>query len=238
MDTLASCGDVELARRIAAGDTTALEAVMRRNNQRLYRAARSILDNEEEAEEAVQDAYVKAYRTIAGYQGGASLSTWLTRIVINEALSRRRKYLRRAEVIRLHQQSTPVPEREKLEMPHHSSNSPEADAQRAELRRLIERMIDELPEAFRTVFVLRALEEMTVEETARCLGIAEATVRSRFFRARALLREAIAREIDIGYEEAFAFAGARCDRIVARVLTRIAEMRLRPSRPGPALPFS
>lgn len=222
-ETPDDCTDIELAHRIATGDTAALEVLMRRNNQTLYRAARSILKNEEEAEEAVQDAYLKAYRAIANYHGGATLSTWLTRIAINEALARRRKYQRRADLIQLNSQFAQDPEPgEDFQMQHHSPDSPETAVQRAEARRLIERNIDQLPEAFRSVFVLRALEEMTVQETAICLGIPEATVRSRFFRGRALMREAIAREIDLSYEDAFAFAGARCNRIVANVLARLA----------------
>lgn len=218
--------DIELARRIAAADTAALELLMRRHNQLLYRAARSILKNEEEAEEAVQDAYLKAYRTMGDYRGDAKLSTWLTRIAINEALARIRKEKRRAEIIHLNGGVMLVNEMdEAYPMQHNDASSPESIADRAYMRRLIERNIDELPDTFRCVFVLRALEEMTVEETASCLGIPEATVRSRYFRARSKLREALAREIDGNYEEAFGFAGSRCDRIVANVLARLQALR-------------
>ena len=226
IETPENCTDSELVQRIQAKDTAALELLMRRNNQTLYRAARSILKNEEEAEEAVQDAYLKAYRAIADFRAGAALTTWLTRIVINEALARRRKHQRRAELIQLNKQLEHTPDSEEgFQMQHHAADSPEVNAERAETQRLIERNIDRLPEAFRSVFVLRALEERTVQETADCLDIPEATVRSRFFRARGLMREAIAREIDFSYDDAFHFAGARCDRIVANVLTLLAEHR-------------
>ncbi len=221
--TIDATSDAELAQRMAAGDTVTLERVMRCYNQLLYRAARSILKNEQEAEEAVQDAYLKGYRNIGQFQGYAKLSTWLTRIVINEALVRQRKHQRRAAIIPIDADAAvDSPTAEDAPMPNATSASPEQDAQRAEVRRLIERNIDKLPDAFRCVFVLRALEEMTVEETANCLDIAEATVRSRYFRARGLLREAIAREIDLKQEDAFSFAGTRCDRIVAGVLARLA----------------
>lgn len=222
--------DIKLAQRIAAGDMAAFELLMRRNNQTLYRAARSILQNEEEAEEAVQDAYLKAYRAITDYRGDATLSTWLTRIVINEALARRRKWKRRAERVQIVQT---LESEENLYMQQHSANSPERNAQRAETRRLIERNIDQLPEAFRSVFVLRALEEMTVQETASCLDIPEATVRSRFFRARGLMREAMACEVDFSYEDAFGFDGERCDRIVANVLHRLMDERSASVNPNP-----
>ncbi len=221
--------DAELARRIGKGDAAALEQLMRRNNQSLYRAARSILKNEEEAEEAVQDAYLKAYRTIAEYRGEAKLSTWLTRIAINEALARRRKQQRRAELIHLGGEFAPASGSEKdYPMQDDPPASPAGNVQRAEVRRMIERNIDKLPDAFRSVFVLRALEELTVEETAACLDIPAATVRSRFFRARGQLREALARDIDISMDEAFSFAGERCDRIVAAVLARLEHQPVSP----------
>lgn len=213
--------DGELARRIAAGDQHAFRFLMRLHNQRLYRTARSILRDDAEAEDAVQDAWVLAYRAIGGYRGDAKLSTWLVRIVVNEAIARSRKRSRRAEIIRLDGDTESNAGNGAETMAVSPSEQPERRALDAETRRLLERKIDDLPEAFRAVFVLRALEEMTVEETAETLGIPEATVRTRFFRARGLLREALAREIDFALEDAFAFAGARCDRIVAGVLARI-----------------
>ena len=213
--------DSELARRVGAGDPVAFTVLMRKYNQALYRAARSILKDDAEAEDAVQEAYMQAYRSIGGFRGDARLSTWLMRIAVNEAIARTRKRTRRAEVIRLEGDLRPDSEAPEATMDQATPEQPDQGAQRAQTRRLLEKRIDALPDAFRAVFVLRALEEMSVEETAVALGIPEATVRSRFFRARSLLREALAREIDTALENAFSFAGERCDRIVAGVLARL-----------------
>jgi RNA polymerase sigma-70 factor (ECF subfamily) len=183
---------------------------MRRHNRTLFRTARAILRDDAEAEDAVQEAYLHAHRALATFRGDARLSTWLVRIVANEALGRLRKRTRRADVLPL----SPVEEIPAMR----TEDGPESAAQRAAMRRLLEKRIDALPETYRAVFVLRALEELSVEETAAALGIAQATVRTRFFRARSQLREALSREIDLAYDDAFSFAGERCDRVVARVL--------------------
>ncbi len=213
--------DVELARRVGMGDPVAFTLMMRRYNQSLYRAARSILKDDAEAEDAVQEAYMQAYRSMGSYRGEAKLSTWVMRIAVNEAIARTRKRSRRAEVIRLEGDVLPEGETPEATMNQATPEQPEQGALRAETRRLLENKIDALPDAFRAVFVLRAIEDLSVEETALALGIPEATVRSRFFRARGILREALAREIDSACQDAFAFAGARCDRIVAGVLARL-----------------
>jgi RNA polymerase sigma-70 factor (ECF subfamily) len=211
--------ELALARSVAAGDLNAFERIMRRNNRMLYRAARSILRDDAEAEDCLQSAYLLAYRSIGGFAGHAKLSTWLARIVINEALARKRRDARRGVVI-------PLDNVADGDIPAHAAHvaelpGPELEAMRNELGTLIERRIDALPEAFRGVFVLRALEELSVEETAAVLDIPEATVRSRYFRARGLLRESLAREVDTALDGAFTFAGARCDRIVTTVLKRL-----------------
>lgn len=216
--------DSELVKLIAAHDHEAFRVLMKRHNQMLYRAARSILKNEAEAEDAVQEAYLQAYRAMGDFRGDAKLSTWLVRITVNEAITRLHKHARRAEVIHL--------EGDDLHDQHSSEESmndsppevPERATLRAEMRKMLEARIDSLPEAFRSVFVLRGIEEMSVEETATALGLNEATVRSRFFRARALLREWLSRDIDLAQDDAFSFAGARCDRITANVMARLAEV--------------
>jgi RNA polymerase sigma-70 factor (ECF subfamily) len=215
----AELSDPELARRIAGGDNPAFEVLMRRHNRALFRTARAILRDDAEAEDALQEAYFKAYRTIGGFRGEARLSTWLGRIVANEALMRLRKRTRRSEIVPLHSSATAEDLNQISDTTMHQG--PEISAQRAEMRKLIETQIDALPEAYRPVFMLRAVEEFSVEETADILQIPAATVRSRFFRARSLLREALAREIDVACDDAFAFAGERCDRIVAGVMARI-----------------
>ncbi|HZO02150.1 MAG TPA: RNA polymerase sigma factor [Burkholderiales bacterium] len=212
--------DAELSRRIAQGDMRALEHLMRLHNRTLFRTARSILRDDAEAEDAVQEAYLQAYRSIGAFRGDAKLSTWLIRIVANEALARRRKDARRAAIVPI--RGGGVEEHEfEAEAEVRDQDGPESQTQRSELRRLLEQKIDELPESFRAVFMLRALEELPVDETAAALGIPEATVRTRFFRARSQLREALSQEIDLAFDDAFAFLGERCDRIVARVLARL-----------------
>jgi len=221
-----SLSDPELAQRITAGDQGAFELLVRRHNQVLYRTARSILKDDAEAEDAVQQGYLLAYRAMGRFRGDAKLSTWLVRIVANEAIARFRKRGRSAEVIQLDGDSTAERDPED-NMSESKSERPEHAALRAQTRRLLEARIDELPDAFRTVFVLRAVEEFSVEETSAALDIPEATVRTRFFRAKSLLREALSREIDLAHGDAFAFAGARCDRIVANVMTRLKDLRAR-----------
>lgn len=215
--------DSEIARRIAAGDRDALQLMMRQYNQMLYRTARSILKDDSEAEDAVQDGYILAYGAIGDFRGDAKLSTWLVRIVANVALQRVRKSTRRAKVVQLHEPTGHRSDSAETNMTEDTAEQPESTALRAETRRLIERKIDELPDAFRTVFVLRALEEMTVEDVATTLDVPPATVRTRYFRAKGLLREALAREIDFSFGDAFACAGARCDRLTVGVLTRLSD---------------
>lgn len=217
--------DDALVARIACGDGEALRRLMRRYNQTLYRTARSILKDDAEAEDAVQDAYLLAYRAMATFRGHSRLSTWLVRIVANEAFGRLRRLKRRAEIIVLTEDLSGHPTdagtKAEVDGVTDASEWPDATVCRSEVRRLIEARIDRLPEAFRTVFVLRAIEEMSVDETAECLGLPPATVRTRFFRARSLLRAALEHEIDMSMETVFGFAGERCDRIVAGVLAKL-----------------
>ena len=205
----ADAPDAELARRVAAGDTAAFELLMRRHNRTMFRTARAILRDDAEAEDALQEAYMQAYGAIGTFRGDSKLTTWLARIVANAALMRRRKRTRRGEVVPIDPNAFIM------------DKTPERSAQLGEVRRLLETQIDLLPDDYRAVFMLRAVEELSVEETATVLNIPQPTVRSRFFRAKGLLREALASSIDQAYEETFAFAGERCDRIVAKVMERI-----------------
>lgn len=215
--------DAEMASRVATGDQAAFRLMMRRNNQAMFRTARSILRDDAEAEDAVQEAYLGAYRRMADFRGEAKLSTWLLSIVANEALGRLRRRQRRATVVTLEGDALADDGPALDERAADAGDGPEGEALRAEARRLLERKIDLLPEAFRSVFVLRAIQELDVDDTAAALGIPEATVRTRFFRARALLRESLSREIDLAHEDAFLFLGERCDRIVASVIARLSE---------------
>ena len=218
--TSESLADPELAARAARGDGPAFAAIMRRHNRLLFRTARGILKSDVEAEDALQDAYLRAWRAIDGFRSEAKLSTWLARIVINESLARLRRG-RGAQVIPLDNSAT-EPDHDAMEdrMEDDPDQQPERVAMRGELRRLMEACIDRLPDAFRSVFMLRAVEEMSVEDVAIALDLPEATVRTRLFRARSLLREGLSRDIDVAMSDAFSFDGERCDRIVARVMQR------------------
>ncbi len=195
---------------------------MRRYNGRLFRVARAILKDDQDAEDAVQDGYLSAFRQMRTFRGEAALGTWLTRIVANHALMRLRKRKRDGVVLPFRSQAD-GPATEEAPMADESAESAPAAMLRAELRQLIEQRIDELPLAFRTVFVLREVEDMTVQETADSLSLPPATVRSRLFRARALLRESLARDLDPSSLNVFGFAGERCDRIIAAVMARRGE---------------
>jgi RNA polymerase sigma-70 factor (ECF subfamily) len=210
--------DAALARRVADGDLAAFEVLMRRYNGRLFRLARATLRDDAEAEDALQEAYLLAYRRIGQFRGDAALATWLSRLVLNECLGRLRRTTRRDNVVPI---VAPFADEDIDTMDPSPSAAPDRAAARNEMRALIERKLDELPEAFRTVFVLRNVEELTVEETAACLGLPEATVRSRHYRARGLLRDALGRELDLAERDIYEFGGLRCDRIVASVLSRI-----------------
>jgi RNA polymerase sigma-70 factor (ECF subfamily) len=211
--------DVALVDRARACDRRAFEAIMRRHNQRLFRVARAILKDDHEAEDAVQEAYVSAFQGIAGFEGRSRLSTWLVRIVVNEALGRRRHQLVMAPTSEINDMAGDGT-RELFGLLS-VAEDPEKAAARADIRRLLEAAIDALPEIFRTVFVLRAVEMLSVEETASSLGIPEATVKTRFHRARRQLRLHLEDRLGSALAGTFPFAGARCDRIVAAVLARL-----------------
>lgn len=211
--------DQRLVHEVQRGHLAAFGAVMRRYNRRLYRTARAILKDDSRAEDALQEAYIAAFRHIDEFRGEAALGTWLTRIVVNQALQALRNTRRERVVVPFGESNT---EHEAMNVADAPGGRPENMMLRAETRRLIERSIDALPEAYRTVFVLREVEDLTVEETAAALAIPPATVRSRLFRAKARLRESLAQAMDVATQDAFGFDGERCDRIVRTVLERVA----------------
>ena len=212
-----SIDDAELARLCAGRDADAVRHVLASNNQRLFRAAWSILKDRAEAEEAVQAAYVSAFSSMDRFEGRSSLSTWLTRIVVNEALGRLRSERRRRA--RLEAEGVPVLDtyRERL-MAGSETAPPDAAVAREQLRRLLEHAIAQMPEIFRTVFVLREVEGLSVEATAEALDIPAATVKTRFLRARKRLQEALAPEVHDALTGTFPFAGADCAALTERVL--------------------
>lgn len=206
-------GDAELAARVASGDGAAFELLMRRHNRRLYRIAHSVLRDAADSEDALQESYLAAYRAIGSFRGESSLATWLSRLVLNHCLARKRKAQRRDGIAAI------VPQEIEAEAGEgRDFETPDRALVRSELRELLERKVEALPEAFRTVFMMRCVEELSVQETAQLLDIPEATVRTRQFRARSLLRESLAQDVDLASEELFGFDGERCDRVVARVL--------------------
>ncbi len=211
--------DLALAHRIAGGEQTAFELMMRRHNRRLYRLARATLRNDADAEDALQETYLAAYRHMAAFRGESTLFTWLSRLLLNECYGRLRKHSRREALFPIADDI----EKEVDAMTINDFNPPYHAAARAELRGLLEARLDALPVSFRTVFVLRSVEELSVEETAHCLGIPEATVRSRHFRANALLRESLARDVGVVEKSLFEFDGDDCDRVVERTLARLGE---------------
>ena len=213
--------DNELALRAARGDHAAFESIMRRHNRLLFRTARSVLRSDADAEEALQEAYLSAWRALSGFRSDARLSTWLVRIVLNEALGRLRRH--EPTVIALDSAMASTDPEVQTRMYDDADQRPEQATMRAQIRHLMEARIDMLPEGFRSVFMLRGVEELTVEEVAQALAIPEATVRTRYFRARSLLREGLSRDIDIATNDAFSFDGSRCNRIVQAVLRHLGE---------------
>lgn len=212
--------DMDLAALVVRGDAEAVRIITRRNNQRLYRAAFSILRHRADAEEAVQEGYFKAFAAMESFMGQSALSTWLTRIVINEALERRRASERRTRL--LQQRSVAIADhyRDAATVSSGTALSPEADAAKRQIAKLIEHAIADLPESFRLVFVLRDVEEVSVAETADILGIPADTVKTRLLRARRRLRQALDPELRGALDGVFPFAGADCDALTDRVLKR------------------
>ena len=211
--------DMELARRARAREAQAFRTIMTRHNRRLYRSARSILRSDSEAEEALQETYLHAFANLAGFRGDSTLATWLSRIVINEALGRLRKRKRAAPV------SLPVdelPAAQIIAFPASAGlDDPERNMALRQILELVERATDSLPDDFRTVFVARAIEGLSVEETAELLGLKPETVKTRLHRARKLLRERLDDEIGPVLLDAFPFAGRRCERITEAVMERL-----------------
>ena len=223
-------GDAHIVALAQAGNEAAFREIMRRNNRRLFRVARAVVRDAGEAEDVLQEAYLKAFAGLASFRGEASLSTWLTRITLNEALQRRRRQRQTIELGELDAASTSGTNI--LVFPMIETDNPEVAAARAQLRGLLERAVDDLPASFRLVFVMRDIEEMSIEETAAHLKLKPETVRTRLFRARRLLRKALHARISAGFGEMFPFKGARCARITEVVIARLADLR----RPGDAEP--
>ncbi len=208
---MAATSDAEVVRRVLDGEVALFEILMRRHNPKVYRAIRAILRDETEVEDAMQQAYLQAYAHLREFGGTSLFSTWLVRIAINEALGRLRTRGRLVSV-----EDVPEPEEDGM-----GRQSPEDHAASREAMALLEKAIDRLPETYRTVYMLREVEQMSTSEAAAALGLTEEAVKVRLHRAKAVLREALLAHVEAGASGAVAFLGARCDRIVAAVMSRI-----------------
>jgi RNA polymerase sigma factor (sigma-70 family) len=219
--------DVQLALSAAAGEPAAFETIVRRHNRLLFRTARGVVDDDAEAQDVVQETYLRAFTNLRAYRGDSALGTWLARIAINVALTaqRRKGRLVQFDVRDDDDEAPPQPE---YAMPFRTTDDerPDESAHRQELRVLLQASIADLPPIYRSVFILRAVEELSVQETAFCLGVSEDVVKTRFLRARALLRERLAVRVESGLEQTFAFAGARCDAVLAHVMSELAQRGL------------
>jgi RNA polymerase sigma-70 factor (ECF subfamily) len=211
--------DLALAQRATARDGEAFRLIMKRHNQRLYRLARSIVHNDGEAEDVVQEAYARAFAHLNSYRGEASLATWLSRIVINEALERMRTARRQAD---FNIDDRPSHEAQIIPFPYDAdSDDPERTMAQRQIVHLVERAIDNLPDEFRTVFVARVVEGLNIDETARLLGIKPETVKTRLHRARSMVRRELDAQIGPLLLDVFPFAGRRCERLTIAVMKRL-----------------
>jgi RNA polymerase sigma-70 factor (ECF subfamily) len=217
---LDALGDAELVQLARERNSGAFRVIMRRHNRRLYRVARAITRDDSEAEDVVQEAYFHAFVNLGNFRGDSSLATWLTRIALNEALGRLRRQRPTIELSTLDAESQD--ETHVIPFPLMAANcDPERAVAQREIRRLMERAIDDLPEAFRVVFVMREIEDLSIEETADFLNLPQATVKTRLHRARRLLRQALDEQLAPALADAFPFDGMRCTRMADRVLERL-----------------
>ncbi|TIL58292.1 MAG: RNA polymerase sigma factor [Mesorhizobium sp.] len=210
----AASGEMQLVGRALAREGGAFHTIIKMHNQRLYRIARSVVRNDSEAEDIVQEAYVRAFAQLGDFRGESSLATWLSRIVINEALGRLRK---RRRTVAMPQNL----QAEIIKFPLNPSDDPERMMAQRQILELVERATDRLPDVYRTVFVARVIEGLSIDETAELLDVRPETVKTRLHRARALVRKALADQIGPVLLDAFPFAGRRCERLTAAVMQRL-----------------
>jgi RNA polymerase sigma-70 factor (ECF subfamily) len=211
--------DMELVHRALARDASAFRAIMQRYNRRLYRVARGILRNSADAEDAVQDAYFSAFTHLASYRAEATLASWLSRIVMNEALGRLRQRHRTVDLAKLEPAQA---EAEIIQFPLSTPNDdPERTMAQRQILQLVEQATDNLPDVYRLVFVTRVIEGMSVEETSDLLGIKPEAVKTRLHRARQLIRDHLDKQIGPVLMDAFPFAGQRCERMTEAVMKRL-----------------
>ena len=201
--------DSEVVRRVLDGDASLFETLMRRHNQRIYRAVRAVLRSDEEAEDVLQQAYLNAYAHLDQFAGDAQFSTWLTRIAVNQALAHRRK------------RGIPFEDQGEIEVADTRTPDPERQAAASELRNLMQQEVEALPDAFRATFIMREVEGLSTNETAETLGISEDLVKTRLHRARTMLRDNLYKHAGVTVDSLFEFGNARCDRVVYTVMAVI-----------------
>lgn len=217
--------DVELALSAANGNAMAFEIIVRRNNRLLFRTARGVVPDDAEAQDVVQETYLRAFTKLRSYRGEATLATWLARIAINVAVSSQRK---KGRLVQLQESGNTDDEPVENAMPLQTQDdeAPDAAAERKEMSVLLQSSIEDLPVIYRSVFILRAVQDLSVEETAFCLSVSEDVVKTRFLRARAMLRDRLASRVEICAQDTFSFAGERCDAVLAHVMARLLDQGL------------
>jgi RNA polymerase sigma-70 factor (ECF subfamily) len=225
--------DAELVARAGGGEAAAFETIMRRYNRLLFRSARGVVGDDAEAQDVVQEAYLRAFSSLGSFRGDCELGTWLARIAIHVALDAQRKRSR----------SVPIDERQDLGAEPATEHMmafnapaaahPEVQVERGQVRALLQQAIDSLPPMYRSVFILRAVQEMSVGEAAACLQVSDDVVKTRYLRARAMLRDALGARVEALAHEVYAFAGDRCDAVVAQVMAELQrQRRTHPAAPG------
>lgn len=233
-DLGATAGDYgDLVARAGRGEALAFELIMRRHNRLLFRSARGVVGDDAEAQDVVQETYLRAFSLLGTFRGDCALGTWLARIAIHVAFDVQRKRGRSvpiddsldcgAEPAMEHAMAFNAP----------ATAAPDVQAETAQMRSLLQRAIDSLPPIYRSVFILRAVQEMSVDETATCLQVSADVVKTRYLRARSLLRDALGAQVEAHAHEVYAFAGARCDTVVAHVMAELQQQgRIRRDGPG------
>ena len=225
--------DAELVARAGRGEAMAFVAIMRRYNRLLFRSARGVVGDDADAQDVVQETYLRAFTRLPSFRGDAGLGTWLARIAINVALDVQRKRGRAVPIDDTQDTGAEPATEHTMAFNAPAADSPDTAAERSQVRELLQRAIEGLPDIYRSVFILRAVEEMSVDETAFCLQVSDAVVKTRYLRARSMLRDALGAQVEAHAQQVFAFAGARCDAVVAHVLAELRRQgRIRPGGSG------
>lgn len=226
-------GDADLVARAGRGEALAFETLMRRHNRLLFRSARGVVGDDAEAQDVVQETYLRAFASLASFRGGCALGTWLARIAINVALDVQRKRGRSVPLDDTLDFGIEPAMEHMMAFNAPATAAPDVQVERSQMRALLQRAVDSLPPIYRSVFILRAVQELSVDETASCLQVSDAVVKTRYLRARSMLRDALGAQVEAHAHDVYAFAGARCDAVVAQVLAELQRQgRIRPDGPG------